>query len=275
MMISIILPTFNNERTIADSIRSILNQTFSDFELIIINDFSNDKTKEIIFSFNDPRIIYLENERNLGGAESRNKGLEKAKGDFIAMMDGDDIAIHERLEIQLNYLKNNPNIDLVASNIIYFTDNKVSGVSELKVHNPKKFKFYLRPLGLPHPTWMARRNFFQNFKYRPNIASEDFELLLRALETSQYAVIEKPLLFYNVPKDAKIKYKLSLVYSMFITRIKFIKNNNLFYFFPLILTIFILSSVFYLFKIKTYKIVTKFNSKYQNLFDQVMNIKNS
>jgi len=273
-MISVILPTFNNEKTIAKAIKSILDQTYSDFELIVINDFSSDKTREIILSFDDPRIIYLENDRNIGGAESRNKGLKNAKGDFIAMMDGDDIAFDERLKIQLNYLKNNPDIDLVASNIVYFTNNKVSGVSELKVHNPKKFKFYLRPLGLPHPTWMARRNFFQNFKYRPNIASEDFELLLRALETSQYAVIEEPLLFYNVPKDAKIKYKLSLVYSMFITRIKFIKNNKFFYFFPLVLAIFILSSVFYLFKIKTYKIVTKFNSKYQNLFDKVMNTKN-
>ena len=269
-MISVILPTYNNEKTIFDSIKSILNQTYRDFELIIINDCSNDKTEEVIKSFNDERIIYLENDINLGGAGSRNKGIEKAKGDFIAMMDGDDIAIPERLEIQLNYLKNNPNITLVASNIVYFTNYNVSGVSDLRIHDPKDFKFYLRPLGLPHPTWMARSSFFKNFKYYSNIASEDFELLLRGLDSSKYAVIKEPLLFYNVPEDTKIKYKLNLVYSMFLTRINFVKKRKMLYFLPLILTIFILSSIFYLFKIKTYKIINKFNTTYQILLDKLV-----
>ena len=270
-MISIILPTFNNEKTIADSIKSILNQTYRNFELIVINDSSTDKTKQIIKSFDDKRIIYLENARNLGGASSRNVGIKKAKGGYIAMMDGDDIAIPKRLEIQLNYLKNNLNIDLVASNIVFFTNSKVSGVSDLKLYNPKKFRFYLRALGLPHPTWMARANFFKNFTYHSNIASEDYELLLRALEFSRYAVIKEPLLFYHVPNNIDIKYKLRLLYSGFLTRINFIKRNQLYHFFPLILIIFIVSSIFYIFTIKTYKVITKFNNIYQNLFDKIIN----
>ena len=269
-MISVILPTFNNEKTIANSIRSIINQTYRDFELIIINDCSTDKTKKIIKSFNDKRIIYLENRRNLGGAGSRNIGIKKAKGDFIAMMDGDDVAIPRRLEIQFNYLKKNLNIDLVASNIIFFTNNKVSGLSDLRLYSPKKFRFYLRALGLPHPTWMARANFFKNFTYQSNIASEDYELLLRALEFSRYAVIKEPLLFYNVPISADIKYKLRLLYSGFLTRFDFIRRNRLYHFLPLIFIIFIVSSIFYIFSIKTYKTITKFNANFQKLFDKII-----
>ena len=93
IMISIILATQNNEQTIFSTIKSILNQSYNNFELIIINDFSTDKTKQIIQSFNDNRIIYIENQKNIGRSKSRNLGIKKAKGEFIAIMDGDDIAI--------------------------------------------------------------------------------------------------------------------------------------------------------------------------------------
>ena len=99
-MISIILPTYNNEQTIFYSIDSILNQSYPNFELIIVNDFSTDKTKQVIKSFNDSRIVYLENDSNIGIILSIIKGIKSAKGDFIARMDGDDIAVPERLNIQ-------------------------------------------------------------------------------------------------------------------------------------------------------------------------------
>ena len=98
IMISIILATQNNEQTIFSTIKSILNQSYNNFELIIINDFSTDKTKQIIQSFNDNRIIYIENQKNIGRSKSRNLGIKKAKGEFIAIMDGDDIAIEYKLE---------------------------------------------------------------------------------------------------------------------------------------------------------------------------------
>ena len=142
-MISVILPTYNNEETIFNSINSILSQSYQDFELIIINDCSTDKTKKVIESFNDNRILYLENDRNIGRSQSRNIAIKKAKGDFIAVMDGDDISVPMRLKIQLKYLMDNPNIDLVASNIIFFTDNKVKGISDVKMYSPKNLNFFL------------------------------------------------------------------------------------------------------------------------------------
>ena len=107
--ISIILPTRNNEKTIYYSIKSILNQSYKNFELIIINDCSNDKTKQIILSFKDNRIVYIENEKSIGVTSSIIKGINKSNGDFIARMDGDDISVPERLFTQLNYLKKSGN----------------------------------------------------------------------------------------------------------------------------------------------------------------------
>ena len=82
-MISVILSTYNDEKTIFDCINSILNQTYKNFELIIINDCSKDSTKKIIQSFSDKRIVYLENDKNIGRSISRNKGIEKIKPETI------------------------------------------------------------------------------------------------------------------------------------------------------------------------------------------------
>jgi len=95
-MISVILSTYNDEQTISYAIKSILNQSYPNFELIIINDCSTDKTKELIQSFDDSRLIYMENQKNIGRSRSRNKGIKIAKGEFIAIMDGDDISAPNR-----------------------------------------------------------------------------------------------------------------------------------------------------------------------------------
>ncbi len=93
-----------------DAIESILNQTLQDFELIIVDDGSLDESTKYIKSVKDPRIIVIENDRNMGQAKSRNRGLEAAKGDYIAVLDSDDVALPTRLEKQVEYMKKNPGI---------------------------------------------------------------------------------------------------------------------------------------------------------------------
>lgn len=270
-MISIILSTFNDERTIFYSIKSILGQTYSNFELIIINDFSTDKTKQIIKSFNDSRIIYIENEYNIGRSLSRNKGIKKSKGDFIAIIDGDDIALPERLEVKLNYLLNNPSIDLVASNIIFFSNDKVIGVSDFNQPNQKKNNFYFHPLQMPHSTWMARATFLKNFNYDPRAnLIEDQDLLLRGNHKHKYSLIKEPLVFYRVPIKISVKYKIKQVYVLCLSRLRHMLYHKLYFYFPIILTIFILSSVSYIFRLKSFKYVNNLNSRYQNLFDKLV-----
>ena len=274
-MISVILPTYNNERTIFDSIQSILNQSYQNFELIIVNDCSKDNTKKVIKSFDDSRIVYLENDRNIGRSQSRNKAIKKAKGNFIAVMDGDDISVTERLDIQLKYLMNNPNIDLVASNIIFFTNNKVTGVSDVKIYTLKNFNFFLRPIGLPHVTWMVRRDFFENFKYNSNISMTiDQDLLLRSFKSFNYFLLKEPLVFVNEPKKKNIRYKLNQLYVLFLARLKFMNKYKLFFHFPIIVFIFIVSSIFYMFGLRTNKTTKNFNNHYQNLLNKkIMNKK--
>lgn len=271
-MISVILSTYNDEKTIFDCINSILNQTYQNFEFIIINDCSKDGTKKIIQSFSDKRIVYLENKKNLGRSISRNKGIELAKGEFIAIIDGDDIAAPFRLDIQLKYLNNNPSIDLVASNVVFFYENRVVGSSKLKLHKSNIFNFYLRASEMPHPTWMARIDFFKKFKYDPKMdRSEDFDLIFRARLTSNYSLLDDHLVFYRIPEQIDIRYKLNQVYLLFLSRIRKIYYQKSFYYFPLILMGLVLSSILYIFGFKTIKMSTKFNTKYQKLFDKLTN----
>ena len=105
--ISVVMPAYNAEKYIGESIDSILNQTYGDFEFIIINDGSRDSTKEIILSYSDNRIVYLENEINSGIVVTLNKGLKYATGEYIARMDADDIAVAERLEKQIEFMEKN------------------------------------------------------------------------------------------------------------------------------------------------------------------------
>lgn len=271
-MISIILPTHNNEKTIFFSIKSILQQSYSDFELIIINDFSSDKTKQIIQSFSDNRIVYLENEKNIGGTLSMIRGIKIAKGDFIARMDGDDIAVPERLDIQLKYLTENPNIDLVGSNIIFFIDNKVTGISDFKLYNIKSLSFYIHTVGLPQPTWMARSNFFTNFKYDLAFKNyvEDQDLLLRIYHTSRFKLLKEHLLFYRMPNRINVKFKLKQSYLLFISRVRHMRKNNLFFFFPIILFTYLATSIIYGLRLKSDRKKNTFNSKFQNILDKII-----
>ena len=270
-MISVILPTYNNEGTIFNSVNSILNQSYKNFELIIINDCSTDKTKQVIKSFVDSRIIYLENNKNIGRSKSRNLAITKAKGEFIAVMDGDDISVPNRLNKQLKFLKENPKIDLVASNIIFFTDGKVKGVSNVKIHSPKNLNFFLRPIGLPHVTWMVRKDFFLNFKYDPNLlVTIDQDLLLRTFKSCNCALLKEPLVFVNETNKTKIRHKLRQIQVLFFARLKFMYINKFFHFFPIIIFIFLISSMCYILGIRTNKIITSLNHQYQNLYNKIV-----
>lgn len=113
--ISIIMPAYNAEKYIKEAVDSILNQTFKDFELIIVNDGSTDSTKTIIESYIDPRIKIITHKTNQGIYSSRSDGLKAAQGEFIAVLDSDDIAMKNRLEEQSNFMIKNPDIAVVGS----------------------------------------------------------------------------------------------------------------------------------------------------------------
>lgn len=132
--LSIIIITYNTGEFISQAIRSVLYQTHKNFELIIINDGSTDNTKTIVEAFDDSRIKYFENEKNEGIVYSRNKGLELAKGEYIGMLDADDIAYPEKFEKQIDFLEKNNDFGMIGSRVKFIDKNgkKLPGSWKLK-----------------------------------------------------------------------------------------------------------------------------------------------
>ena len=122
LKISVVMAVFNGGMYLRDSIQSILDQSLTNFEFIIIDDKSVDDSAKIITSFSDPRIRHIRNQTNLGLAASLNKGIKLAKGEYIARMDADDISLPNRLEIQANYLDFHPDISVVGSYVQTFNE---------------------------------------------------------------------------------------------------------------------------------------------------------
>jgi glycosyltransferase involved in cell wall biosynthesis len=114
-LVSVVMAVYNAEKYLNESIDSVLNQTYTNFELIVVNDGSTDSSKDIIFSYPDKRIKYFENLRNLGLVPTRNKLLEKAKGKYIATLDSDDVALPERLQLQVEFMENNPDYGMCGT----------------------------------------------------------------------------------------------------------------------------------------------------------------
>ena len=118
--ITVLIPVYNVAPYVAEAIESILKQTCTDFELLIINDGSTDGTRDEVLKFRDSRIRFIENEQNIGLANTLNKGLDLARGEYIARMDGDDISLPHRLEKQVAVLDNHPEIDICGAGYRFF-----------------------------------------------------------------------------------------------------------------------------------------------------------
>lgn len=198
--ISVIMPAYNAEKYIAEAINSILGQTFEDFEFIILNDCSKDRTEEIILSYTDPRIVYVKNEENMGVARTLNKGLELAKGEYIARMDADDISLPERFAKQVAFLEKNDDIAVLSTNLNCFNENGILS-DGWTVSEPEQMKVdMLFSCGLAHPSVMMRANVIQNLGgYNPDFNGlEDYELWCRVLEHHKITTLPDVLLQYRI-----------------------------------------------------------------------------
>jgi glycosyltransferase involved in cell wall biosynthesis len=202
--ISVVMPAYNAEKYITEAINSILSQTFTDFEFIIINDASTDSTKEIIGSFQDPRIKLINNEQNQGVANSLNIGIAEAKGKHIARMDADDISLPHRLQTQFDFMEQNPEIDICGSWIETFGDNqRIIKVPE-KYDDIKDELFFSCPM--LHPTLIFKKNL--NLQYSSDFPrAEDYDLWCRKINELKFANIPKVLLHYRIHSNQVGKAK--------------------------------------------------------------------
>jgi len=178
--ISVVMAVHNGENYLVEAIESILNQTFKEFEFIIVDDASQDKSLNIMknYSKKDKRIKIIKNKKNLRLAASLNKGLRAAKGKYIARMDADDISFPRRLEIQEDYLNKNENVFLVGGGVLNIDEKGKKLITLHPLTNSKKImkKIINRNL-LYHPTIMFRNE--KGIKYRKKfLYAQDYDLYL-------------------------------------------------------------------------------------------------
>lgn len=198
--ISVIMPAYNAEKYIKEAIDSILMQTFADFEFIIIDDGSTDRTAEIVNSYSDSRIRFCPNERNMGVAATLNRGLGLAYGEYIARMDADDISMQERFSKQADYLDAHPDVTVCGTAIELFRDGAIIGTHFYSI-KPEKIKEDLFfSCGIAHPSVMMRRtSILELGGYDPAFnGMEDYELWCRVAENSKIAVLPELLLRYRI-----------------------------------------------------------------------------
>ncbi len=194
--ISVILSVYNGERFIKEAVGSILDQTFSDFEFIIVDDGSTDGTAEVLDAFSDPRIVRLKNEKNISLVKSLNRGLGVARGELIARMDADDISYPQRFERQVRFLEENPEVGVLGTHVKH-VDARSKFISVLEPPATHELIYWkmLFSCAIVHPSVMMRRDLVNRAGgYNPSfIHVEDTELWSRLVGLTRFANLQEVL----------------------------------------------------------------------------------
>ena len=200
-LVTVFIPVFNCENYIRYCLESILNQTYKNLDILLVDDGSTDRSVEIIKNFSDPRIRLIENGENKGIPYTRNVGLREAKGKYMAIMDSDDLSDPHRIEKQVLYLEKNPEIDAVSSFYKMFngkTEKKVS----LPVTKPEEIQIYLLFFNpIANPASMVRLDAIRkyNMNYNPDyFVSQDYDFWARLSMVGKIAIIPEYLLKYRI-----------------------------------------------------------------------------
>lgn len=203
-LISVVIPLFNSSYYIRETITSIINQTYPHWELICIDDGSTDNSADIIRSFHDHRIRYISNHKNSGIAYSRNRGVREAKGLYIAFIDSDDIAHPERLEKQVSFLQNQPEVDVLFTRIrqVDVYGNPSGSWKEDEETTTEESILTTLPYinCLAQPSAMGKKEVFSQFPYRGEYKdSEDYALWLELLVAGKrFSKLDEALTDYRI-----------------------------------------------------------------------------
>ena len=209
-MVSVVMAVFNGAEYIRESLHSILNQTFQDFELIIVDDASTDNTVNIIKEYKDDRIVLICNDENLKLPKSLNKGIKSAKGKYIIRMDADDICMPNRFVKQVSFMEENP--DIAASSGNYYTIDERGRIKRkfgLKIRSWRLTgkmlnKYALIPSPLVHPAAIIRKEIFdKGIMYNEEYTSaQDYELWLNIHRLYKLGNISDVILKYRIHKKS-------------------------------------------------------------------------
>ena len=198
-IVSVIMSMRDSAATIDAAIRSIIWQTFTDWELILIDDGSRDDGAARAARFADSRIRIVLHLESRGPACRRNEAIDLARGEFIAVMDADDICYPERLAVQVSALRSDPGIDVLATKAVLFRrQGEVLGLMRAPTTHEEIVAYPYRGFPSTHPTWCGRAAWFRKNRYDEGLrVAEDQELLLRTAACSRFATVDKILLGYR------------------------------------------------------------------------------
>jgi glycosyltransferase involved in cell wall biosynthesis len=235
-VVSVIIPTYNRADVIGRSIKSVLSQTYPDFELIIIDDGSTDNTEEVVKSFNDPRIYFIQREQNRGSSAARNIGIKAARGEFIAFLDDDDEWLPAKLMLQLQVFRESKmeNIGLV-----------LCGMTVIGLNNSKEWCLtkrgwifdYLLSFTIINgvswlPCWLVKKSLAYKVGQFDNMETcEDIDWLLRTARLSQIDYVPQSLVRVHQERQYDItlgfKRRLTLIekYSSELSRLPYVLHK--------------------------------------------------
>ena len=205
MKATIGLPFYNNEKTLADAIRSVFAQSFQDWQLILVDDGSQDRSLEIAMSIDDPRVCVVSDSMNMGLPTRLNQIAELALGDYIVRMDADDMMHPSRLEEQLSILDQRPDVDVVGS-AMYSVDESYA-IQGIRGHRPLQTapRFALAHGILVHVTVVARRRWFAEYPYNESLRrGQDRDLWCRSCVDSKFSVTSRPLMYVREVKGQQV-----------------------------------------------------------------------
>lgn len=240
-LVSVVMSVYNSEKYLKEAIESILNQTYTNFEFIIVNDGSTDSSLDIIQEYmkKDERIVLISRD-NKGLPYSLNEGIEKAKGRYIARMDADDISLSTRFEEQIKFMEENPEIGVCGTWTEIFGENINTKIMKHPIaHDEMKVRL-LFSVCFAHPTVMIRKEVLDKSKLKYNldyVNAQDYELWSRISEVTTMANLPKILLKYRISENSitsvtdsqkiKLRYKLlSDVFNRYIEQLGIINTEE-------------------------------------------------
>lgn len=209
--VSLVMKVYNGEKYLKQAMDSVLAQTFSDFEFLIIDDGSSDGSAAIVQGCRDKRIRFLQNEKNMGLCETQNRVIKEAIGEYIAVMDCDDISYPTRLEKQAAYLDEHPEVMMCGT----FRNNIIDGKEsiflqpEAKQYESIRFSLYFGNYFFTHSSIMFRAEEYRKsgFSYGPAKIAEDYEVITKMADKYPVALIPERLVGYRIYQSSTSKVR--------------------------------------------------------------------
>ncbi|NMA84098.1 MAG: glycosyltransferase [Epulopiscium sp.] len=212
-LVSVVMPAYNCENYITNAIESVLKQTYSNFELIVIDDGSKDNTLKIINDYGkkDYRVKVFRNKKNSGVSATRNRGISLAEGEWIAFLDSDDIWIEDKLEKQMNCVYAQ-NAEFVFTGVSYIDETGKSYSGIFEVPNEVSYKKLLRQNVITCSSVLVNKRYFENIRMEKDDMHEDYAVWLRILRLGVTAYsVNEPLLIYRISRNSKSGNKLKTI----------------------------------------------------------------